>query len=474
MKSARHRTYCLALLAALAIGCQANQYEIKLTPKANSLDRQLTCWREHRSQDKTQVVSFPEDELEQIAGAYAAPVPVDKAKKHQFSAEFAADMPDDVGGSGSYTHWETPLGSVSAYVERFRGDDNLMLEVDKRQRAADRMADLLAGWFAAELAGQPEFAELQQFLEDDFRQDLKNVSLYGWAYNIVSAHADDAEQACVMRVGQYLSERGYFKPDQLPVMTRAIADLEKEDPAKLLGLIQRFIAGKMGIAEDQPLPECLDFLATTSAIEASSSSYLRGTDEYKRLLESWEAVRASNPEAEKPKPSEVLGELVTEALLSNFNLFGGGSDKLAVTLESAIEPFQTNGSWDETVKQVNWSQRLAARDSEQTEFPTLLYALWSIPNETKQKDRFGQVVLDGQALGEYCLWYRGLAAQEATEWDKFVTSLQPGNDLVGRLSEFRFSHERADGADEQYDLASTPRDLILSALTGELANDPSP
>ena len=239
------RSMCyLTLLAALTIGCEANHYEIKLTPTGESLERQLTCWREHNSQDKTRIVSFPDDELARIAAAYGVAVPDDKQKKHEFLAEVAARMPDDVGGSGSYTHWDTPLGSVSAYVERFRGNDNLILEVERRQRAVDRIADLLVGWFTAELEGQPELAELQAFLDGSFREDLKNLSLYGWAFEIVSEHDDIAQEACLVRIGQYLSERGYFTPGQLPELTRALQYLDSEGPAKLLPHIQRMIASK--------------------------------------------------------------------------------------------------------------------------------------------------------------------------------------------------------------------------------------
>ena len=467
MASDFYRTCCLAVFTALAVGCEANHYEIKLTPKGKSVDRQLTCWREKTSQDKGLVESFPGAELGRISAVYDVPVPADAAKKHEFSAEFAARMPDDVGGSGSYNFWDTPLGSSSAYVERFRGNDNLVLEVERQQQAADRTVDLLIGWFTAELEHEPEFPELKQFLNVDFRQDLKNLSLYGWAYDVTSRHSDNAEAACLIRVGQYLSERGYFTVDQLPALARVLRDLDGDSAKELLSLMQRFIASKMGFAADQPIPDCLNFLSNVSAIKASSRSYLRGTDEYKQLLESWEAERASNPEAERPQPEAVLEELVSLVLLSNVNLFGGGRDQLSVSLVTTTEPFLTNGEWDESTGQIGWSRAMVATDSDRTEYPALLYAFWSIPNEMKQKAQFGRIVLEGDALGTYCLWYRGLNETEADEWDGFISSLRPDQDLVNQIGDFRFSHERPDDEEEQTDLASTPRDLILTVLADE-------
>lgn len=107
-------------------------------------------------------------------------------------------------------------------------------------------------------------------------------------------------------------------------------------------------------------------------------------------------------------------------------------------------------------------------DSDLSELPTLLYALWSVPRKQEQKARFGKVVLEGASLGHYCLWYRGLSAAEAKEWNKLVASLRPSADLVKRIQAFRFAHESALGNEEEGgDLAATPRALILSALADE-------
>ena len=60
-----------------------------------------------------------------MARAYGKTEMGETARKHRFTGKFAGRTPDDVGGAGSYTHWETAFGSASAYVERFRGSDDL-------------------------------------------------------------------------------------------------------------------------------------------------------------------------------------------------------------------------------------------------------------------------------------------------------------------------------------------------------------
>lgn len=220
MNTRPRKTFWVSVLIASSIvGCDANHYQIEVKPTGETVQRTLTSWRERTVNEQATVVAFPEGELAKLATAYDAPVPSHLARRHKFVGVFAGEMPNDVGGSGSYTHWNTPLGSMSAYVERFRGNDDLLADVESRQIAADRFADLLIGWLTSELQGETGFAELSEFLEIHFRRDLKNLSLYVWAYGTVSDQ-DDAQSEIFVRAGQYLVERSYFTPDQLPALTR--------------------------------------------------------------------------------------------------------------------------------------------------------------------------------------------------------------------------------------------------------------
>jgi len=67
--------------------------------------------------------------------------------------------------------------------------------------------------------------------------------------------------------------------------------------------------------------------------------------------------------------------------------------------------------------------------------PAFAYAMWSVPNEVAQRERFGQTLLTGQPLLEYCLWRGGLTAEESAAWDKQLADCQPGN-LKEKLSSF--------------------------------------
>lgn len=458
----------LAVLAALAIGgCETNRYEIKMTPADDGVQRELTFWRERTVDNKPQVVAFPADELAKLAAAYGADVPARAAGKHTLAGLFAGELPDDVGGRGSYMHWNTSLGSSTAYVERIRGNDDLLADVETRHKAADRIADLLIGWLTSELEGEAGFAELRDFMDHGLRRDLKNLSLYSWTYAMSSDRPEEAQAECLLRVGQYFFERSYFTSDQVPELSRAVRETARGEPTRLLGFVQRFAASKLGIAEAQPIPASLGFLSESASLEASINEYLRRTDEFQRLLEEWNREQAENPAAEMPKPNAVLGDLVAAAFLPTVHF--GRADRVAVVLAATARPFQTNGQWDEQAGQVHWSEMLPAGKAQRTGFPPLLYAVWSTPDAQAQQAHFGRVVLKGSALSEYCLWYHGLSQPESQQWDAFVSSLRPADNLTQRLRAFRFSHEPPAREDDDQDslLVATPRELILSALSDD-------
>ena len=80
--------------------------------------------------------------------------------------------------------------------------------------------------------------------------------------------------------------------------------------------------------------------------------------------------------------------------------------------------------------------------------PNALYAFWAEANVELQKQRFGQIVMDGEDLSIYCVWRQGLSNKRREDWDNFIATLQPGPSLVESLQEFAFDGEPEDSADE--------------------------
>lgn len=59
-----------------------------------------------------------------------------------------------------------------------------------------------------------------------------------------------------------------------------------------------------------------------------------------------------------------------------------------------------------------------------------------------QTRHFGRIVLKGEDLAQFCLWYCGLSNSEADIWDRFVDSLEPGSELADRIKHFTFPGEQ--------------------------------
>jgi hypothetical protein len=242
----------------------------------------------------------------------------------------------------------------------------------------------------------------------------------------------------------------------------------EDEYARLLKLLQRMLARKMGISDDQPVPGFLVEFLEEDRFGEAISRLAEDTEEYRQMLADWEVQKQENPELERPEPGDVITDLLAEAFLPGIAFFESG-DSLTVSLKLACEPFVTNGSWDADAGSVTWSESLAGRNSQRLEFPSVLYAFWAEPDETYQEQRFGKTVLQNEELAEFCLWHRGLPGEQAKQWDEFVSSLRPDDRLADRIKRFTF-----DGEPPVEDVEAPPtseadvaKALLLQALTGE-------
>jgi len=485
----------LTLLPAVLAGCARNCYLVEIRPQDEGFQRQLTCWRES-GQDR-QKANFPAEELARLKNIYPHGEGPDQEGKHRFSRTFTGKPPDDVGGAGACTRLESPLGILWIYVERFRGADDLPDVLARRRQAVDRLVDILIGWCRAEIGRDPRLPALERFLDGDLRKDLHHLTLSVQ----MAAKAREEKRDLVellVRVGQYLRERGYLGPDDLPVVARAVA---LSDATPVLAHVQRLLASKMGVPRGEPIPACLDFLADQQRAAASFKKYAASDDFRRRSGWRPPAAPADKPkdaQAERPDESgdekeqadggAFMGHLVGEAFI---RLDLGPADELTVELACRRQPFETNGKWEEgegTAGQahsgtqaksgtqagggtqpgsgiVRWTAKL----DRQIVLPVLCYASWSTPAEAEQKAHFGRVILAGRELASYVLWYRGLTPEERSEWDhRLIARCKPGADLRGLIEGFRFSDEipaRGERKKEDPSDRSAPaRELILKAI----------
>jgi len=145
------------------------------------------------------------------------------------------------------------------------------------------------------------------------------------------------------------------------------------------------------------------------------------------------------------------------------DIFGPSGDMVNVKLVCPGRPYETNGQWDEQSGQLSWFDR-----SRPDELPFLCYAVFGLANDAFQEEHFGKVIIQDEQLVEYSLWYKGLSAEQRTEWDDFVVGLDGGEDVSSEVESFRFKSAATPSADSDEEaelLSDLPRGLIGGALS---------
>jgi hypothetical protein len=445
----------LALLCALLTGCPHNDYTVELKPKTNGVERTLIFYRADGN-SSTGVVNyqpFPSNELAAITRVYPLEAVKPEGQRYLARGEFAGPLPNDVGGVGSYTNLVTSLGNTGFYMERFRGNDDLATKTAWRFHAADQIADLVIGWTQTELGRERGYKKLRQFLDEDFRRDLKNAGLYLWAGEVSTFSDTNAPEEFIARFCQYLFERGYLKLSDAPELYLIIKD--GGDDSAPLRLIQRLTAEKMGIPAAEPLPKSFAVLNDASALKESWEHYLARSDLQRAKVKEWERKKKTDPKLEPPKPLNAMDDLFADLLDGS----GGELDHLTVKLALDHAPSHTNGKWRDG--QVVWEANLEPDRA----LPALCYASWSNPDVQFQTARFGRVILAGDELTQYCLWQSGLGGEQGHEWESFLAGLQAGPELKKKLAAFQFAAESvAKGKQNQLEIG---RKLLSDALGKE-------
>jgi len=444
-------------LAALA-GCENNVYELELRPTQEGLHRKLTVYRERTLNAGAKIVAMDEDELKRIAAAHSQKISAKNIlaeKQHTFESLISGKMPNDIGGNGSTMRWTTSLGSMTTYVERFRGRDNPAQLVTDRLAGVDELIVHLIGWADVELESDPHLPAVREFIGGDLRQDLRDLSIYAWLFTAAVGDREQTYQELSFRLGQFLSERGYLSLETLPHLVRQFQSQRSEIEVleSLLPLVMRKIDLK-----GPPSAKLSLLMENGKALEASFLRYAETTESYKKLRAAWEKEKLENPDVEEPKAIEIVAEAMTAAFLPSAL---ASNDELELKLYAPIEPFMTNGSWDDEEKRVSWSSPLERADAESKQWPTFAYAIWSEPNQEMQTQLFGKTVLSEQSLAEYCFWHQALSQEEAKRWENLLVDLKPGKGQLDVIKTFRLPD---DGEEGEASWSSTVQDLFVKVL----------
>jgi len=445
----RERLITFILLSLLVVsGCEENEYTIHMRYDGDGVIRKVVC-----------SANMPPGIHAKLQKLYSRQVDA-----NSYEGSFGENLLEDVGGFGRNLHLSNPMGDAYIYVERFRGDDAQALDIEKAFDASDHLVDLVIDWLEFELGSNANFERLKAFCNAELREDVKNLVVYMWMVNRIH---DSQEKDLAARMLLYLYEREYFT---ITDISNIAASTDQE--AWILSYVRRLIAKKLGYSNAEEAGKELAFLQDQNTVQQSASRFLASPKMYKRVLQAARAKSGDPNLVISPKLFDDFNDIgeemfegygiELETLFIRFDIFGGSPDKVNVKLDCPRKPFETNGEWDEATRQVSWSSRITDE-----KLPFMCYATIGEPNAEFQKKHFGRVILEDEELVEYSFCYKVLKEDQSGEWDEFLVSLDPNQEVESRVESFRFQNAPPPSPDSDGEvklLSDLPRNLIVEGL----------
>ncbi len=368
-----------------------------------------------------------------MAAVYGVEAKPQTGDELHFEGRFSGALPNDLGGAGSFTRYSSPLGKSFVYVERLRGDDNPLKRLEERLQAVDVWVDHTVAWSEKAFGGDASYPKLRRFLHEDLRRDIKNLGLHGLKDGVLDQNLNEKSlTSFLFLVGLFLAERGYFKVADLPRIVRV---LEEDDERAVSRLVIDLLARRAGMDRAD-----LALLEQPDELNASIEAYLRGAPEYKQLVVDWTAKKRTDPHLPKPDPGDVLGS-ATETLMAAFPIFMQ-KDPVNVSIAVPDKPLVTNGDWDG--ERIRWEHSIERSGTNTVSTPAVFHAAWCKPNEILQKRHFGDAVLTGESLFQFCLRYEAFTDDERRRFREGLAKLPPVDEMKRRFAEIREKHTTLD------------------------------
>ena len=490
-------SYVVLVFLCVLSGCTRLEYDVLVEPAGKDFHRQITVGREglltaNIESEDGQTVELQwapwereEKEIDRIAQLYDAPQPAPQRYKDgprrgmrkpvTFGRKFSGKTPGDIGGTGLYARIQTNLGSCHLYMERIRGCNDQARELQEAFGQADKATDRLSDWLKVQLPEDRDLPRLVGFLDKEFRNDAKNLTLAAWASRntprLLGAAAGQAGQTVAVeataRAFAYLVERKYLRASDLPALYRALSDGDRSADM-LKPIVRRMLTRKVGITSKAVHDLLAAAVDNPTAALRSIERWNDPDPKLRKIARSWRQLPAKPEDQDATDQIKVDGHMYATMIwqgifTGRFQLLEwlSPSDHVTFRLRTGTQPLYTSGQWDRKTGLVTWGGLL---DSQH--LPLLCHALWCRENAGFQTAHFGRVILVGQNLAEYCLWRKSLTAAEARKWDTFLASCKPGRKLPQRIKHFNFLSPDAVRTNKpaKNDYAQTGVNILLRAM----------
>lgn len=403
-------------------------------------------------------------ELAAAEAAYGAGSRRDSALGTAYEGVFAEDeLPSEIGNRGAIGRVDSALGSARIYFEQFAEPRVEWRALGQRVEAGVLWMRLVGRFLESRRLPDPERrAEFSRWWNDEAIPLATDAYLmYTGMQAVVQAQrigamprkpddfsprtTDEAFRLSVFEpLALLLAERGWLRPDELAAVQMAGIDGNASARERawlgdriftpvLFRTLARFdpaLAPREG-----ETPEAMrDRLKSLAPIGLEFLLWTKVSRDYRDLVldspaipnETKAAIRAGKWDFELPPP---FGFRV---------LARPGVTDAEVVLATGAEPFFTNGAWNGESRRVEFKGGFYDAPYRYAQFNAPYYALWSLPSQ-RQESCFGAVVLEGQALAEYCVWEAALKDEERTGWLAALDLLADSGDAAPAAA---FARER--------------------------------
>jgi hypothetical protein len=421
----------LAAIAMASLGCQNRKVKVEISAQGDSATRTFAT-NETNS-----------EALASVEQAYGAKAESDAELGARFTGTFAEDvLPSEIGNRGAIGRLDSTLGSARGYYEQFadrreewtamkqRVDGGILwMQVFGRFIETRKIKDEAAKaeftkWWNAEAIPLVADAYLMYSGMQAVTQAQRIGARPRRAEEFGERTADESFQLSVFQPFAILfAERGWLAADELAALqstgikgraTKREGEWLSEkilQPA-VARILVRFDPSRKDMKLKDFVPLGLEFLV-----------WVKASREYRDLVLASPAmsdaikadIRAGKWDFEMPPPFGfrlLERPKVTDA---------------EVVLDTGAEPYFTNGVWNKETKRVVFKSGFFESKYRYTPYNAPYYAFWSLPSQ-RQESVFGAVILEGDALAQYCAWENALPEERKNQWIAALDALAAAKD----------------------------------------------
>lgn len=408
-----------AVFVGISAGCQNRKVKVEIQADGDQATRAFAT-NETSSQA-----------LDAVSKAYGAGPERDSELGKRFVGTFAEDsLPSEMGNRGAIGRLESSLGSARFYYEQF-ADKRPEWEAMKLRVDGGILWMQLFGRFieTRKIKDEAARAEFSKWWNDEAIPLVSDAFLmYSGMQAVTQAQRIGARPRRAQELGErtpdetfrlsvfqpfaiLFAERGWLNADELAAIqsigvngavSRREGDWlsEKVLQPAIARILVRFDPSRKDMKLRDFAPLGLEFLLWTRA----SREYRDLVLESPAISEATKAdIRAGKWDFELPPPFGfrlLERPKVTDA---------------EVLLATGAEPFFTNGTWNKETGRVEFKGGFYESKHRYAPYNAPYYAFWSLPSQ-RQESVFGEVLLQGEALAQYCAWENALRDEAKPQW----------------------------------------------------------